>query len=468
MGKFFAGIPTVQYAQDVSGNFPALQTFRVRRDMLMQTGPNEYQLKKRGKLKGQRIEPIQAAGFDPSQPRAPEGTDIGGRWVDMDVTQGGLPGVKHLREYMAGYANINPRVGELLEGWEGVLHPEELEYLQKWVETHMPEMNAIQRREARRVLRKLGALPPKGAQAVAAPGPSVSARENPPGTRDVGETITVSGGMHKKDLNEAIRLVNDTIRFPAVPGEPMITMEVHPPSGSNNGFFRRDFQNRPKLIVIRRRTAEPVSTAVHEMGHYLDSLLGQEGRDFTVAVRGKMDQIYRLRQELLEARERPGGGYDIPGIEKRIADLQHEVNTQSSWADYSSERGGALAPVVEAIRDTEYFRTLDNASRSPRSGAAFTYKGENFFASTRHLEYMRSHREMIARSFEQYIAAKNPNSSLARSNRHVRTGRAEELDRSMGWETRRRPLGYMTDEELQKVIEAWDKVLRERNLLRKP
>ncbi len=56
-GKFFTSIPTVQYAMDRSGAPPALYTFKVPRAMVVEIGPNEYQLKKRGRMRDGRIEP---------------------------------------------------------------------------------------------------------------------------------------------------------------------------------------------------------------------------------------------------------------------------------------------------------------------------------------------------------------------------------------------------------------------------
>jgi hypothetical protein len=66
---------------------------------------------------------------------------------------------------------------------------------------------------------------------------------------------------------------------------------------------------------------------------------------------------------------------------------------------------------------------------------------------------------MIARSFEQYIAAKNPGSKLANSSRHVFSDTAILPPEYPG---------YMNGVDLETVNAAWDKLLEERGLLKKP
>lgn len=58
-GKFFTSVATSQFAQDVSGQFPELFSFRVRSDALAETSPQTFQLMRDCKMEtGKKIVPI--------------------------------------------------------------------------------------------------------------------------------------------------------------------------------------------------------------------------------------------------------------------------------------------------------------------------------------------------------------------------------------------------------------------------
>jgi hypothetical protein len=149
-------------------------------------------------------------------------------------------------------------------------------------------------------------------------------------------------------------------------------------------------------------------------------------------------------------------------LRARIRDnqeAQKRVATRTAWNDYSSSSAtGTLQPVLDALRQTAMYRNLQEARTTRGPNPSFTYGGRQFAPGRSHLLYLQGPTEMIARSFEQYIAAKNPGSALARTNRHAFS--------SGGFFPPEFP-GYLHGQDLADVNAAWEQVLKDRGLLKK-
>jgi hypothetical protein len=90
-GKFFTSTPTTAYATDIDREPPVLQQFRVPRDLLIEVAPGEFQLRRRARMRGSRIEAVTGAGFDEQQhPRHPKGSATGGEFAEKGAITGDI------------------------------------------------------------------------------------------------------------------------------------------------------------------------------------------------------------------------------------------------------------------------------------------------------------------------------------------------------------------------------------------
>jgi len=238
--------------------------------------------------------------------------------------------------------------------------------------------------------------------------------------RSVLDKLVISGPDIVEPVLEAAKTIDQTMHWPAVPGEPGLKVGPGQKGKANQGvFWRYEGTMKPDRITLAPDGVNPISSATHELGHYLDSLLGQDAW---------ADPKY-------------------VGSEKG----------RENWFNYSSsDPYGTLAPVVTAIKETDMYRGLAGGMQ----GAEFQYGGRYFRPGPRHVQYLMNPEEMVARSFEQYIAAKNPGSKIARTTRHA-----------FSQETNLFPPeypGYLKGKDLENVNAAWDRVLEERGLLKVP
>lgn len=266
-------------------------------------------------------------------------------------------------------------------------------------------MGAI-RKEAQWVLRDLGE------------GTTIPKVEQLPVTsagRSLLDKLEIGGGRNADNMLEAARTVDRTMKYPRVPGEPTIEVKGAPSTRQRDAsFWRGGGSLKPNKIIVAANAHDPISSVTHELGHYLDSLLGQD--DW--AAQGVLPPV--------------------------------------RWNDYSSlQANGTLQRVLAAVKETEMYRQLDEVSRDRFRAhySGFEYGGRTFAPGVSHIKYLLSPPEMIARSFEQYIAARNPDSKLATSVRH-----SEEAATYPG---------YMRGDDLEYVNHAWDTVLEQRGLLKR-
>jgi hypothetical protein len=268
-----------------------------------------------------------------------------------------------------------------------------------------------ERQELKWVLRDLGEEQAPG-EPVISPGP----------TRSILDTLEIGGGRSARNMLAAARTVDQTLSYPKVAGEPKIEIRGTPGRGPRNAtFWRRSGSLVPSHITVAAGAVNPISSVTHELGHYLDSLLGQDGT------------------------------------------TPAKVGGVSLWRDYSSEQArGTLQPVLAAVKETEMYRKLDDyangKSRNSLGFSGFRYGGRSFAPGKSHVKYLLKPPEVVARSFEQYIAAKNPDSELARTPRHIFSASAVGEPEFPG---------YMKGQDLENVNRVWDQVLDQRGLLKK-
>jgi hypothetical protein len=318
------------------------------------------------------------------------------------------------------------------------------------------------RQEAKWVLRDLGE--PQGAPAITAP-TSTSPGDFP--KRSLLDKLDIGGGKNGPNMLEAARTVDGTMHWPQLPGEPTVEMKGVAGGRSRQAAFWRTRAGVPYAITVAANGQNPVSSTVHELGHYLDSALGQD--DWAGNYAPDQAAYQRLSQEYTELnvnynralgrsdRLDPETGLTATQLRARIREnqeAQKRVATRTTWNDYSSSSAtGTLQPVLEAIGKTTMYRKLQEGTRYSN----FHYGGREFAPGRSHVRYLMKPPEMIARSFEQYIAAKNPGSSLARTNRHAF---------SDGFFPPEHP-GYLHGQDLHDVNAAWEQVLKARGLLKK-
>jgi hypothetical protein len=443
-------------------------------------------------------EGIQAAGWDESEhPRWPAGDERGGEFRPKDA---GLVGTEARLQGRKPDGSFRiPAAGKLrswLQAYEGVLFPGTLAdwphlseaqglRLKQFLESPAGQSRlagkglSAERREASWVLNVLGEedelpVPITVAPPLETPDPPVELPQQQY-KRSLLDTITIGGGRNSGNMLEAARTIDNTMHYPKVPGEP--TIPVRGVSGGRQKqatFWRQTGTHIPAEITLSSRAGNPISSMVHEFGHYLDSLLGQESwvRSYTPwpeeysRLVQEYDSLNKAVNRAIGRADRldPDTGLSATEIRSRIRttqELMQQVGPRNTWNDYSSlSSTGALSPVVAAIRETDMYHALDNYVKRGTPMRGFEYGGRTFQPGRGHVRYLLNPPELVARSFEQYVAARNPGSKLARTTRHV-------FNTSPGYNDMPPEYpGYMKGEDLERVNAAWDEVLRQRGLLK--
>lgn len=375
---------------------------------------------------------LAAAGWEESEhPRWPAGSERGGEFMPKDGMIGSdarlgrqsdgtwrVSKAPNLREWMKGMFDEMIGPSDILDDWPNLSHDQAVR-LRNLLKNPLYQEELAKRgmgkyrKEAEWVLRDLddGGIP--GLQVPETP-PAATGPMQPGETRSVLDKLVIGGGQNAANMLEAARTVDATLRYPKVPGEPEIKIRGVAGGRSRQAtFWRRRGTHQPTEITVAGQGVNPISSVTHELGHYLDSLLGQD--DWVGGAIGR-------RQ----------------------------------WNDYSSRQAtGTLQPVVTAIKETDMYKRLASGALTS-STSTFHYAGRYWSPGRSHINYLMRPEELIARSYEQYIAAKNPDSKLGQTQRHLmpNINMAEYP-------------GYMYGDDLEYVNETWDRILQERGLLKK-
>jgi hypothetical protein len=419
------------------------------------------------------LPPVQAAAWNEADhPRYPAGDERGGEFAPkLLATEARKPGLQKDGRYRISGAGEIPReallhwlqdqyqtreMRQALMAWPD-LNPEQAALVRDYLAHHKNRLDergmGKLRQEAKYVLRDLG-LP---VDAPPGPVPPVETLMQQRYTRSLLDTLAIGGGRAHEFMLEAARTIDGTILYPKVPGEPEVTLKGVPGGQSRQAaFWRTKGTQRPNKITVAATGVDPVSSTVHELGHYLDSLIGQDewsGKEFTSPEKlsEMRNEWRRLSNEAVRATTATERVRLRGQASEALLKLE-QASPPQSWKTYSSEQfAGTLGPVVKAITETQMYKQLAKEVRGPAGGALFEYGGRVHAAPTSHIRYLMKPPEMIARSFEQYVASKNPTSKLASGSRH---------SGSPQWP------GYMVGSDLTKVNAVWDEVLRKRGLLK--
>lgn len=420
---------------------------------------------------------LTAAGWDESKhPRYPAGDERGGefapKYAATEARLGRQPDGRfrvskapNLREFLENKTWHPPK--DILEDWPN-LNEEQAERLKDILKLHKDVLdergNGTIRQEAKWVLRDLAEAP--GA-APELPEP-VATLPQQRYTRSLLDTLTIGGGRVAPIALDAARTIDATIAYPKVPGEPRVEIKgVAGGTSRQAALWRGRYDKKPNKITVATSGVNPLSSTVHELGHYLDSLLGQDSWAglpvASPALQRELDETKAAYGRAQWSGTDPDTGEPSWKIQSRMDMLitQAGGGPRREWEDYSSEQArGTLKPVLDSIRGTSMYHRLEEyANARGASPYTFEYGGRSFSPGRAHVRYLLNNPEMIARSFEQYIAAKNPGSKLANSSRHVFSDTAILPPEYPG---------YMNGVDLETVNAAWDKLLEERGLLKKP